>query len=350
MKKLLIAAAAALLSGCASYEGHKSTVAGFEPELKKNEKKTAIALAGDVMLGRNVAHKILKYGPDYPFEFAAVYISGTAAAFCNLESPLIYEDKTTTLQKNGPKKIHFFGVSEAAKGIKNAGFTVVSLANNHTLDYRQNGVKQTLQILEENGIMWNGIEKGNLGVPNEPAIIETDEGTIGLLCYSGVSHWRSQATKTRWGTMPANINVMRRDIRNARKKADLIMVYLHWGLEGRSVRKAQREKGRQLIDAGADFVFGSHTHLFQDIEKYEGKFILYGLGNFVFDMKADNTKDTALVKVYLKDKKFDSIRLYPMRIENHRPVPVTDNAKARAFVEGLKLREITVDEIYRDIY
>lgn len=305
-----------------------------------------IALAGDIMAGRKLAPIMKEKGPDFLFEGVRENLSGCPVVFGNIESPLIPIDAQKSIEKNGKKEVYLYSDGRLADAMLSAGFNAVSIANNHILDYGQAGVSYTAQILSARAIDFAGIRKGNLAAANKP-IIKTANGVkMGFLCYSMVSSKHFFATPTQWGTIPAVKEVILYDIKKCRKDVDLLFVYIHWGKEYQGVTKSQVKLGREAIDAGADFVFGSHTHMFQDIEKYRGKYIVYGLGNFLFDLEREDAKSSALVKVKVENKKIAGIKLEPVYLENYRPMPMTDTAKVEEFKKAVKLIGVKEKDVY----
>jgi poly-gamma-glutamate synthesis protein (capsule biosynthesis protein) len=338
MKKLWMASviAAIFMSGCATYRVRTYV----------NPGEADVALAGDIMLGRNVEPLIEKSGVNYPFEGVAQYLKPCPVVFGNLEAPFVDEDTMSSLKKNGKKSVYLYASDSLAEGLKLAGFNVLSLANNHILDYGQPGLLQTMEVLDRHGIKYGGIVKGDLGKPNPPVIMEYNGVKVGFLCYSRVSSKAFKAGVKKYGTIPGIYKEIKRDIKNARPLTDVLIVYLHWGIEGKEVQKKQVSLAHGIIGLGADMVIGSHTHLFQDIEKYRGKYIFYGLGNFIFDMQADPTKYSAFVTLKILDRKISGVRITPVYLKDFRPEVITDGPEIDKFFCGVKLNNVKLDEIY----
>lgn len=307
-----------------------------------------IAITGDIMPGRELIDILREKGADYPFEEAAGELKGCQVVFGNLEAPLIYEGRQKDLIPNGKKQIYLYAMEAAADGLKNAGFNIVSLANNHMIDYGQEAVEQTLEILNKREIDFCGIKKGGAWSINSPCIMDAGGVKTGFLCYSDVSSRQSTPVKDKYGTIPAVPEVMKEDIGKARPKVDILIVYIHWGLEKRPVQELQYTNARALIDAGADAVIGSHAHIFQDVELYKGRYIFYGLGNFVFDMKYEPSKYSAVLRFSVKDKKISGASLTPVYLENYRPVVMEDPEKIRGFLSGIRLINLDIKDIYKE--
>jgi poly-gamma-glutamate synthesis protein (capsule biosynthesis protein) len=169
---------------------------------------------------------------------------------------------------------------------------------------------------------------------------------VGFLCYSDVSNREFYATKISYGTIPALMAEIEKDIKNARPKVDVLVIYLHWGKEDNPVQEIQYASARQIIDMGADIIIGSHTHVFQDVEIYKGKYIFYGMGNFVFDMKREDSKYSAILKLKVEDKKITKLKLVPVYLENNRPIIIKDKDRIFDFLSGIKLINASLKEIY----
>jgi len=337
MKKILIwIFAAFFIAGCSSTGTVKISSEPFD-----------IAMTGDIMTGRRYMPVIEEKGPDYPFEHVRDYLKSCRVVFGNLEAPLIYEGKIPQIKKNGKKRIHLYAKAETAQGLKNAGFNIISLGNNHSIDYGQQGVTQTIEILEKQGIEYCGLRRGGLGKANPPLVKEVNSTKVGFLCYSNVSHKKFAASADSYGTIPGLLPVFRQDIKSARKDVDVLIVYIHWGKEWEPVREKQYRLARKIIDMGADLIAGSHTHIFQDIEVYKGKYIFYGLGNFVFDLHREEAKYSAIVKIRVKNRSIEDVSIQPVYLKDYRPAPVKDRQKLFDFLSGIKLINLSVKDIYK---
>ncbi len=305
-----------------------------------------IAITGDIMAARRLAPVAEKEGFDYLFEKVKSELLSCSLVFGNLETTLIEEEKLPGIKKNGDKSYYFYSSPKTAGALKNAGFTLVSLGNNHSVDYGQKGVISTLNALYKCGVDYCGLRKGELSRPNDPVIKTVNNTKVGFLCYSNVSHEKFAAGPEKFGTIPGIKSVIGWDIKEAKKKADLVVVYMHWGKEGKEVQKSRYKLGRFIIDEGADIVVGSHTHVFQDVEIYKGKYIFYGLGNFVFDMRAEKYRKSAILKIKIDNKKIQRVKLVPVRLENYRPRVIRDRGEIFEFLSGIRLINARLKDIY----
>lgn len=171
------------------------------------------------------------------------------------------------------------------------GIDIVTLANNHALDFGTEALLDTCSTLDEAGIYRVGAG-ANLEEAKKPVITEVRGKKIGFLGASRVipvGSWNASSVNPGMLTTydPA---VLLGEIRNLRNECDFVVVYVHWGIErDERPQDYQRNLGRQYIDAGADIVIGSHPHVLQGLEYYKGKPIVYSLGNFIFGSSIPRT-------------------------------------------------------------
>lgn len=190
------------------------------------------------------------------------------------------------------------------------GVDIVTLANNHSLDYGPQALKDTFTTLDQAKIAYTGA--GRTKKRAEKLITRTENGkTFGFLAASRVlpvSSWdvRYQTPGILSTYDPAELL---KAIKAADKKCDFLTVYIHWGIE-RATRPESYERtlAQSYIDAGADLVIGSHPHVLQGFEYYKGKAIVYSLGNFIFNHTIDST---IALKVTVNQKNKAQIKLIP---------------------------------------
>ncbi len=186
------------------------------------------------------------------------------------------------------------------------GIDLVTLANNHALDFGTDALVDTLDTLDGAGILHVGAGR-NLEEAKAPVTVKIQGKTIGFLGASRVipeTSWN--ATSTKPGMLVTYDPALTiQEIEKLDEICDYVVVYVHWGVErAEHPEEYQRTMGKQYIDAGADLVVGSHPHVLQGIEYYQGKPIVYSLGNFVF---GSSIPRTALLKVELEEA--DSVKL-----------------------------------------
>lgn len=232
-------------------------------ESKHQEERFLLTFVGDCTFGSTPSNYFADFGfiktvgEDYRYPFVNVmdYFEGDECTFLNLEGPLT--DTGYPMQK----KHTFHGPTAYVNILTENSVEMVTLANNHTLDYGQTGYESTLATLETAGIPY--VER------DASRILTTPNGlTIGVY---GAAYYL------------LDVEDMVAEITNLKEQCDLIIYAPHWGTEGAyKPTTEQTEVGHAAIDAGADIVWGSHPHVLQPIEEYNGGVIYYSLGNFAF--------------------------------------------------------------------
>lgn len=185
--------------------------------------------------------------------------------------------------------------------LKEMGIDIVTLANNHILDYGPVGITDSLAALDQAGILHVGAGE-NLEQAKKLETVRIKDRVIGFLGVSRVYMDGSWAAGNNhpgvFSTYDSKQAVA--EIKAAREQCDYLVVYVHWGVEKETVPKDyQHIMGREYIDAGADLVVGSHPHVLQEIEYYKEKPIVHSLGNFVF---GSSIPETELLKVTLTEE------------------------------------------------
>ena len=171
------------------------------------------------------------------------------------------------------------------------GIDIVTIANNHTLDYGEDALVDTCTTLENAGILYVGAG-ANMDRAKQLETIEVRGRTIGFLAASRVYPDTSWVANSKKPGMVSGYDpsILLKEIEAAGEYCDYLVVYMHWGIErDEKPQEYQRTLGKQLIDAGADLVIGSHPHVLQGIEYYPGKPIVYSLGNFIFGSSIPKT-------------------------------------------------------------
>lgn len=214
------------------------------------------------------------------------------------------------------------------------GLDIVSLANNHTLDYGTDALLDTLDTLDQASILRVGAGR-NLEEARQLKTIEVRGFTIGFLAASRVLpvvEWNAgKNTPGLLGTYDPTL--LLEDIEAARELCDYVVVYVHWGEERKETPlDYQRTMGKQFIDAGADLVIGSHPHVLQGIEYYNGKPIVHSLGNYVF---GSSIPKTALLQVDLTESG-TQLALVPCTSSGGYTKMITDPDKKAEFYQWME--------------
>lgn len=269
----------------------------------------SIAAVGDIMIGNHTTYYIQKYGVDYPFDSTREVLSQANIAFGNLESPF------TRTGTKFEKRFNFKVPPEFAPGLSRAGFDVVTLANNHILDYGIEGLESTLAVLDSIGLAYCGAGL-NRAQAQQPAILDRNGFRIGFLGYSLTFPEEFWATRSRGGTnYPYNL---KENIEQTDSLADFVVVTFHWGGEGLNYPKEyQKYFAHAAIDYGADLVLGHHPHVLQGLEIYKNRVIAYSLGNFSFSSYSRKAAESMILKVHLTYNGLLYAKIIPVSVDNY---------------------------------
>lgn len=261
--------------------------------------KTTLFFVGDMMLTRGVENSVKKnFGGDYNKLFENLpEIKEADILFGNLEGDV------SDVGNNVGSKYSFRMDPSVLLSIKNAGFDILSFANNHVGDWNMEAFKDTLKRLDENNILKIGAGI-NFNEVSAPVIIEKNGVNFGFLGFSDVGPNWIQAKTDSAGILLASDPNMGDIIKNAKTKCDVLIVSFHWGEEYKLIHNSHQEKiAHSAIDNGADLVIGHHPHVMEDIEEYKGKPIVYSLGNFIFDQYfSEDTMRGMLFSATFEDK------------------------------------------------
>ena len=281
-------------------------------------------LGGDIRLGPNgFMQELQRQDNNYRYFLKNVY-------------PIFRKDDLTianmegTFASAGPHKSNEFIISgppELVEVFTSSGVDVVTIANNHTMDYLQKGYDETVAVLDEAGLPYFGNEY--------TALIDVKGIKIGLFGYSMPQAGADKDKITK------NISRLREE------GADIVIAYYHWGIEREYYPNAnQKAIARHTIDSGADLVLGAHPHVLQGIEEYKGKNIVYSLGNFCFGANRNPfDKDTMIYQhsfVFSEGELIESrYRIIPCSISsvkdrnNYQPTPL-EGAEAERVLTKLE--------------
>lgn len=301
-----------------------------------NDIEIKISVAGDMTLGtdgdygyhNSFVEEVKKQNNDYHHfvEYIKPIFEQDDLTIANLETTL------TTATKKANKKFKFKGDPSFVQFLNVGSVDVVNIANNHTYDYLQQGFDDTINALQE-------AEVGFFGY-NYIYTTEIKGIDIGVLGYTG------------WDSSDKFKTKLQEDISNLKEKVDLVIVSFHWGIENRYYpNEVQKELAHYSIDNGVDLVFGHHPHVIQGIENYNGKYIVYSLGNFLYGgHRNPSDKDTFIFQqtFYFDYQKNllpkNDINIIPFSISsvdwrnNYKPTPLEGEEKERLLN---KIREIS---------
>jgi poly-gamma-glutamate capsule biosynthesis protein CapA/YwtB (metallophosphatase superfamily) len=250
------------------------------------EPTVSIAFVGDILLDE-LPGKLIKGGLDPFMPFAAILDSADIRVG-NLECVV------ATRGSAEPGKPYTFRAHPRTLDVLKRHFDAVSLANNHSGDYGPGAFSEMLGLLKRNDIAYFG-GGANLAQAHTPLLIERNGLRIVLLGYNEFFPRSFEADVDTAGISWSEDEQVCFDIAHARSqyRADIVIPMMHWGWEHEhDASDRQRQLAHLMIDAGADAVVGGHPHVTQNIEFYQGKPIIYSLGNFLFDGFTDEDSNT----------------------------------------------------------
>ena len=250
-------------------------------------------------------------------------------AVVNLEAPLC----AAGLPAASPGGSGLRADPRVAEAMRSYGIGVAGLANNHILDFRDEGVRQTLRHLEANGISSTGAGM-NLDEAQQPLALEVNGMRVGLWALAERELNVATATSAGSSWFRPESDALR--IREWRAGFDVLVVFLHAGHEFTHTPSPRiRAACRNLVDAGADAVIAHHPHVVQGVEQYKGAVIAYSLGNLVFDtpyVSAYKDTDTGyLVRLSVSPHTIHKAEFIPYRQDRGGVVTLLTGADREAF-------------------
>lgn len=236
---------------------------------------------GDFMSAGELSQNISRYIDNCWSPNISTMLKAADIRFCNLECSYYSASEPPDRDKT-----LLYAKEEACELISKADFNIVSLANNHIMDFGWDSVEKTIQLLSNKGIKCVGAGI-DLDAARAPSIINVKGRTIAFLAYSAfypVKNSRySEATKNKSGVAPYRLDYILEDVKLIRNSVDYIIVSIHWGEEYiRYPIPEQIDDARIIIDAGSDVILGHHSHVSQGFQIYKNKPIFFSLGNFLF--------------------------------------------------------------------
>lgn len=280
---------------------------------------------GDVIPARSVNFQVHKWKDfTWPYQKTAGLTKNADITFINLETPLIKDCPITN------EGMVFCGSAKNVQGLVFAGVDIANLANNHAGNHDEEGVKETKKLLNQNNIRTTGIDGAE--------IIDIRGIKLAFLGYNDIS-------KTQPGITNVDEEKIKVDIKNARQKANIVIVTYHWGVEYRN-QPDDRQKylGHFTIDSGADLVIGNHPHWIQPIEIYKGKLITYAHGNFVFDQEWSlKTKQGVVGRYTFYDNQLIDVEYFPLLIENYGQAHFLENKEKQDVLKDMELQSQNID-------
>ena len=290
------------------------------PEPQAESFPFIISFTGDVMIASymnqtksgNFNDYANKNDPSYFLEKVRPYFESDDYTFVNLENVLTDRD-LKPVEKNSNPAFWFCSRTANTAILTSSSVECVSLANNHTGDYGEEGRKDTIAAVEEAGLIY--------GNNNKTAYLEKNGYRVAVICHG------------LWYDGQEDEIIKR--IREAEEQSDFQIVFYHGGKEGvHQPEKWRMNASRRLADAGADLVIGNHPHVIQPMENYNGTDILYSMGNFCFGGNNYPENRTIIYRLHLTispdgELEYKEGEIIPCYVftgdkNNYQPAPITD--------------------------
>lgn len=321
MSNVPLSSPSEVLSGNQAAKNGQATVLTMqEPakEIKEDKGSVTILATGDILLARTV-ESMMRRRQDYTFPFhnVADYLKTADITFGNLETPLM-QGKTTPAGS-----MTFRADPEGTQGLLFAGYDILSVANNHSMNYQAPGLLRTMETLTAAGIKYVGGGK-NINEAHTPVVFNVKGKKIAFYAYNDPNippRFHGEATADAVGIAKMDLEAVKNDVAHAKKYADVVIVSMHAGREyTREPTQFQQDFAHAAIDAGASAVIGHHPHWVQGVEQYMDGVIFYSLGNFVFDQFFSQETQTGLIaKLVIDEKNRVTAQVIPVKMDNTKP-------------------------------
>ena len=317
------------------------SVANTPPPGTATGEPVTIAFAGDITFEDGAA-SLLADDPSSVFAPIAAQLSSADLTVANLETAIVTD--------GGPradKQFAFDAPPSAFDALAASGIDVVSMANNHGMDFGQEGLEQSLAAASEKGypVIGIGTDESAAFRPFMTTINGQRIGVIGatqVLDGSLIDAWT--ATADHPGLASAKrVDRLVQAVTELRSQVDTLIVFLHWGTEKETCpNDAQKELAPQLVAAGADIVVGGHAHRVLSAGYLGQAYVGYGLGNFLFKSSSDGAKKSGVLVVTAAGRKVVNAEWKPARINgSNQPVPLDGDEAAQALAAWNDLRSCT---------
>lgn len=308
---------------------------------KPEQSRVRILFAGDTSFGENYQVRRQEVGKenildgkgyDHPLEKLKPLLLRSDLVIANLETPITDFRRSPLADKK--TYVHWSDVRKAPAAFQHHNMRVFSLANNHAMDYGAAGLEQTLRVLKTSDLEWFGAgrNEGDAGRPWRQEI-RTAEHVIPLVVIGGytlnTTYDREYSFYARGDSpgvhaLTAETIVPRIRALKQQDPRSFVVVFPHWGRNYRWKDRSQTELAHLMIEAGADLILGHGAHMLQEIELYEGRWIVYSIGNFMFNSEGRYDKLGAppfslaaeLLLVEDQGELKKTLRLYPIFTNN----------------------------------
>jgi len=368
---------ALLASGCVvvAYDPADLHVTGALPAsfTGSEQREHTLVFTGDIMPWERMADLLQLHGVGYPYENVLPLLRAADITIGNLEGPVAVKARRKDYDYS------YKVPPQVLAGLSDAGFDLLNLANNHSLDCGQEGLSETIANLQAAGIRHFGAGEDILAAA-EPAVFVLN-GTriafVAAICpetyyddwddaqqpgdyerLMTIMRERLGAADQRPGMVIATPWTVRRLVQRAAQQADLVVANIHCGIRyNRAPTARQRQLAQSAVNAGADLVVCHHAHIWQPVEIYHGVPIVYGLGNFAFGSGNSQADEGMLLRVVLNKGVFTRLDFFPLYTRNrdsdvnYQPRALAGGAAASVIAHlGALSRELGANVVFAEGY
>ncbi len=335
---------------CAIVGVHEEYLKNVYVKESQNSSDIVINFAGDINFDEN--WKTIQYADQNNIGVEDCLVNGLIEQMRDADIMMInnefsYGTGGTPL----PGKAYTFRARpDRADNLKRMGVDIVSVANNHVFDYGEKGLRRTLETLEDYKIPYVGAGR-NLDEASQIVYFLINGKKIAITAATQIERTYNY-TKEATSVSPGVLKTLQPDkyvrvIKEARKNADYVIAFVHWGTEGKTFfEKDQVKLARDFVIAGADAIIGGHTHCLQGIEFYDRVPIFYSLGNFWFDWDVSNSHETGMVQIIIHEDGSCDYRFIPCYYNEYKTRLLTEEEEkeeAYRYMERLSYK-IKIDK------
>ncbi len=299
--------------------------------IPNDDKEVTMLFTGDVLLSTSTLGAYQRGGLNGMVAKEVVnYLTEADITMVNQEFP--FSNRGSKMEK---KQYTFRADPKHVSLLTELGIDIVSLANNHTLDFGREALSDTFVALDNAKVKYVGAGE-NINRAKQIEYITIGQTKVAFIAASRVipvTDWNATTNKS--GLLTTyDPTIALEQIKEASANSDYVVIYVHWGVEHTKEPVAyQKNMAKQYIDAGADVVVGSHPHILQGIEYYQNKPIIYSLGNFVF---GKSIEETAMAKVVIGEDKQINVSLIPCYATEGQTRLITEEQSLQKFRQNMQ--------------
>lgn len=319
------------------------------PEAKAEKSRGSNLLVmdftGDIMIGGKISRLGDHSGYVQLFQGVKAYWDNADLIFANLDNAFPAENPSKYKKSGNLQRLS--GSYKGLKALSDSGVNMFACANEHMYDDQEKAVEELIQYFKENNLDYAGIGT-NLKEAAACRVTEVNGIRVGMISISDDYTAEMGAAADKTGIFTTEDEGYSELIREASKECDYLAVYVHFGEEDAAMaNKRQKELAHRIADAGADLIIGTHPHVLQSMEVYEGVPIFYSLGNFISDETMSYNRDSAMMEVTVDRSGQVNMEIIPIRIHDGIPVEASDSIYCKRITREL-MQDMNTDSYMID--